>query len=272
MPNKEFLETYPLYRKFTDTDARVPNVVGALQSPALNMFCKQCKSNQTFRMANRYTELSGKVDSWVEGIFRSQYICTHCSQSQRIFFFLADRNENYYMKVGQYPSWEINSDSNLEKLLGKYADNYKKGLVCESQSYGIGAYGYYRRIVENIIDQLLDEIPALLTGTELSLYQEALKKTKTTTVTKEKIDLVKDLLPPILRPEGMNPLAVLHTTLSEGIHALTDEACLAKAAIIREAMLFLVHRISETTSQSKEFTAGMRKLLDMKTPTTGKKE
>ncbi|MDZ7680350.1 MAG: hypothetical protein U5J63_01245 [Fodinibius sp.] len=94
--------------------------------------------------------------------------------------------------------------------------HYKKGLICESQGYGIGAFSYYRRIVEDI-DDLLDEISSLLKGEELDKYQEALQKTKKTNVTQDKIELVKDLLPQILRPDNMNPLSTLHSTLSEGL-------------------------------------------------------
>src|SRR5271163_2712540 len=107
---------------------------------------------------------------------------------------------------GQFPAWSIDGDPALLKLLGGYGAYYKKGLICESQAYGIGAFGYYRRIVEEVIDTLLDDIAGLLAGEELAKYQEALQKTKATIVTQEKIDLVKDLLPPILRPAGMNPL------------------------------------------------------------------
>src|SRR5665647_904692 len=106
------------------------------------------------------------------------------------------------MKIGQFPAWEIAGEPNVEKLLGKHAGYYKKGQVCESQGYGIGAFGYYRRIVEEVIDELLDEISELISGDELAKYKEALVKTKATIVTAEKIELVKDLLPTILRPEG----------------------------------------------------------------------
>ena len=69
----------------------------------------------------------------------------------------------------------------------------------------------------------MNEIADLLSGEDLEKYNKALVKTKETIVTAEKIELVKDLLPPILRPEEMNPLAVLHSALSQGLHAESDE-------------------------------------------------
>ena len=58
-------------------------------------------------------------------------------------------------KVGQSPAWDIVMDKELESLLGDHAYFYKSGLICESQRYGIGAFAYYRRIVEEVIDELL---------------------------------------------------------------------------------------------------------------------
>ena len=172
------------------------------------------------------------------------------------------------MKIGQYPAWEIAGEPNLEKLLGVNAGYYKKGLICESQGYGIGAYAYYRRIVEKIIDELLDEIAELLSEDEKEKYNLALKKTKQTTVAQEKIVLVKDLLPAILRPNGMNPLSTLHATLSEGLHAESDEVCMEYAESCREILVFLVNQVAASKETSRTFSDRMRKLLDKKSQKT----
>ena len=140
----------------------------------------------------------------------------------------------------------------------------KKGLICESQGYGIGAFGYYRRIVEETIDKLFDEIADLLSEDELDVYRVALEKTKETIVTAEKIELVKDLLPAILRPDGMNPLAALHSALSQGLHAESDEDCLDLAENCREILVFLVNQVAASKQTAKSFTSSMRKLLDKK--------
>jgi hypothetical protein len=263
MPNKKFLEEYPLYRKFKVS--AMPRTVDQLPQVRLNMACPTCQSDQTFAMTNEYSENSRYVNFPVEGlIFRTVYLCTHCQTFERVFFIAADKQREWFMKVGQFPAWEIRGDPAIEKLLGKHAHHYKKGLVCESQSYGIGAYGYYRRIVEEVIDELLDEISQLLSGEELKAFESALEKTKKTIVAQEKIELVKDLLPPILRPDGMNPLAVLHSSLSEGLHAESDEVCLDQAVIIREVLLFLVNQVAASKAAAKSFTEGMRKLLEKK--------
>jgi len=266
MPNKEFLETYPLYRKFKcDT---LPESLAILNKVKINMFCPTCSSNQTYVMKNDYWELLGymNVESHNQ-IVRLEYLCTHCDQFNRLFFVKINNNNQsarWLMKVGQFPAWEIAGVPNVEKLLGRHAGYFKKGQICESQGYGIGAFGYYRRIVEEVIDELLDEISDLLSGDDLLNYEEALEKTKKTIVTAEKIELVKDLLPTILRPNGLNPLSELHSVLSQGLHAESDDDCLDLAQHCREILVFLVDQVRASKETAKSFTSNMKKLLDKK--------
>lgn len=266
MPNKEFIETYPLYRKFK---IEVPSTLNNIPLVSINMPCPTCKSKQTFLMTNQYYENFPHSKTISRGVgIRLVYLCTHCQKFERLFYVKIDENGKWLMKIGQHPAWEIKGEPNVERLLGKQSSYYIKGLVCESQGYGIGAYSYYRRIIEEIIDDLLDEISDLLSGDELAKYKHALDLTKKTIITQDKIELVKDLLPPILRPDGMNPLSTLHSMLSQGLHAESDEVCLEYAETCRKILVFLVNQISASNAASREFTESMRKLLDKKTKKT----
>ena len=104
----------------------------------------------------------------------------------------------------------------------------------------------------------------MLSGDDLSNYKEALEKTKNTIVTAEKIELVKDLLPTILRPNGVNPLSLLHSVLSQGLHAESDDDCLDLAQQCREVLVFLVDQVRASKETAKSFTSNMKKLLDKK--------
>ena len=232
MPDARFLETYPLYRKFP-ADI-VYQLLRSISKPPIRMHCQICGCIQTFNMSNEYYDGYEYSTKCIGMVVRVVYLCSACKKYER--FFLLQFADDYVMKVGQYPSWEIVPDKNLSTLLGGHQDYYKKGLVCESQGYGIGAYSYYRRIIEEIIDSLLDSIGDIIPDSEKQQYLEALNKTKETIIAQEKIELVKDLLPEILRPDGMNPLNLLHSTLSEGLHAKTDEECLEIAGSIRDIL------------------------------------
>jgi hypothetical protein len=263
MPNKVFLEEYPLYRKYKV--GSIPNSLDRFAKVKINMSCIVCKSNQTYVMTNEYWEGCGYSNYPSDGAtVKLKYICTHCEKFERLFLVRigSDKQGSYLMKAGQYPAWEITSEPNIEKLLGTHAGYYKKGLVCESQGYGIGAFSYYRRIVEETIDSLLVEIADLLSGEDLDKFNMALEKTKQTIVTAEKIDLVKDLLPPILRPDGMNPLSALHSALSEGLHVESDEECLELAQHCRQVLVFLVNQVAASKEAAKSFTSSMRRLLE----------
>ena len=287
MANKQFLEEYPLYRKFVSSFNQW-TTLNELPKPAIHMYCDRCESDQTFNMANEYYEVDYASDIYVpRTTVRALYTCSGCAAFQRRFlirFILAkvtERNDAgedvareiiYMEKVGQYPSWSIVMDKELENLLGDHAEFYKRGLISESQGYGIGAFAYYRRIVEEIIDQLLISIEELISAEDKQKYATALAAVKKTTVTQEKIELVKDLLPASLRPNGINPLDALHSALSAGLHAESEEDCLEYAEAVRDALVFLVNRLVRTKSENKSFTDSMKKLLDKKNGKGQKKQ
>lgn len=114
---------------------------------------------------------------------------------------------------------------------------------------------------------MLDEISALIPPEDEPAYRKALAETKKTIVAQDKIALAKDLLPAILRPDNMNPLTLLHSILSEGLHGRNDQQCLEDAQSIREVLIFLVNQVLHSKESAKSFTTGMRKLLDRKAKT-----
>jgi hypothetical protein len=260
MPNKEFLEEYPLFRRLK---TQLPVTLNKFPKPPINMHCAICGSIQTFNMVNEYHEFFEYVNAPANDVkVRLEYLCQSCRKYTRQFQIYLSPNLDYCYKFGQYPEWEIKIEKNLENSLGKHAKIFKKGLVCESQGYGIGAFAYYRRITENIIDELLDSIADLIDSDKKEQYIIALEKTKATRVTQEKIDLIKDLLPSILRPNGMNPLGVLHSELSEGLHSQEDEQCLEISTHIRDILTFLLDQILLSKQTAQKFTSSMKSLLD----------
>ncbi len=272
----KFFEEYPLYRKLK---IELPEVYGShagtsIELPGIHLLCPVCNSENTFvsdslTLGTRHRDQipSPSNPGLVAGKSGSvTYRCASCRDYHQFYFLYFDLDLSYVMKIGQYPAWSISLEKHLEEVLGIYQSTYRKGLVCESQGYGIGAYAYYRRIVENVIDKLLDLVGELLEDEEdVEVYQKALDQTRESTVAKDKIALVKDLLPKSLRPNNMNPLSILYDNLSAGIHAQTDEECLEIAGYIREILAFLVERINsirEDRESAQSFTESMRRLLE----------
>ncbi|MCX6717771.1 MAG: hypothetical protein NTU76_03815 [Candidatus Taylorbacteria bacterium] len=287
MANKEFLEKYPLYKKFKTNWEFYPEYghtqlkENMVPKPAIHMYCNVCDSEQTFNMSNEFFEnRMNQGESIIGKVKDVRYVCSACEKGLYVFLIYfgydnkgKDVKTNIYLeKVGQIPAWSIKMDKELEDILEDHAEDYKKGLICESQGYGIGSFAYFRRITEEIIDGLLDSISDLLEGDGKEKYKIALAETKKTRVTQEKIELVKDLLPVSLCPDGMNPLGVLHSALSEGLHAETDQDCLEYADSIKEILIYLANKLKRDKKDSKRFTDSMKKLLNKKSEKVIKKQ
>ena len=264
----EFLEETPLYTKCS---VELPDKLEEINL-SINKFCPECKEKRTFILGNKYIP---QIDYFsLVNITRTlrtiepnctvflYYVCGSCRKFNRSFSFFVGENKEYIQKIGQYPAFDITIEKHLREMLGEYTDFYQRGLICEYNSYGIGAFVYYRRIIEEIIGNLLNSIPELMTGEEKQKYEEALEKVKNTKQTQEKIKLIKDLLPSILMPEGFNPFKTIYDMLSKGIHSKTDEECLDYSRAIRKSLIFLVEIILRTKKQKKEFTESMKKLLE----------
>ena len=277
MPYAEFLEKYPLYRKF-EFEFNI-EFLKDVKKVNINMNCPICRSIRTFNMNNNYhTFMDGRPAQGVQFFKNPQYSgylvnpekgfitwltykCASCNDFERHFFIKMNSGKGFLQKVGQFPPWDIAIEKDLNSILGDFVKYYKNGLICESQGYGIGAYAYYRRIIEGIIDFLLIQIGNLLGKENEDEYKVALMKTKETKDTQEKIKLVYDLLPPILNPQEFNPLKTIYGVLSEGIHGRSDEDCLNDAEILRETTAFLVKEVLRSKEERKQFTEKMRKLL-----------
>lgn len=263
--DKDFLESHNLYQKYR---IAIPDDIRDFQNNfgkvSIHMDCEVCNSEQTFIMNNEYiVPLDLEMNAHGK-ILHLNYRCAGCGIFKRVFSIKVSDNLEYLMKIGQYPKPDISIDKSISKALGKHEGLFKKGLICESHSYGIAAYTYYRRIVEKIIDELLDDITDLVDANDKIQYEEALKKTKETSFAKDKIELIKDLLPNILKPNGMNPLGTLYGFLSEGMHEKTDDECIEIAVHIRTILVFFIKQVIQSKQESKEFTDSMKKILAKK--------
>lgn len=146
-------------------------------------------------------------------------------------------------------------------MIGPDRDLFLKGRRSELQGLGIGAFGYYRRIVENQKNRLLDEIIKVgkKTNAAPELLQE-LESAKKETQFSRAIECIKHGLPPTILINGHNPLALLHSALSEGIHAKPDEQCLELATSIREVLFALAEKLGEALKSQAGLDAAVNRL------------
>jgi len=282
LPNKELLEKYPLYRK---VEMVLPVQRHRWPRPAIVANCRVCASSQTFTMISDYTQYdetkpkpgpSGVFPPYPAGV-KVVYQCAGCGQMRRYFLLYvvqprprsaggmippADETKAVIQKVGQFPPWDIAPDPQLAKKLRNRVGLFKNGLICESQSFGLGAFAYYRRIVELLIDELLNDIQELVSEDARDDYSEALQKVKASRRASDKIEHVKELLPQGLRPGGANPLALLHGALSDGLHNLTEEECIERAPVIRGAIVYLVSQVRQDKESATQFKKNLQDIVD----------
>src|SRR5271163_2925877 len=91
------------------------------------------------------------------------YLCWNCMQSVKVFSLILQHTNVEYpaancAKFGEIPQFGSPTPNRLLRLFGSDSKVFLKGRQCENHGLGIGAFSYYRRVVENHKDQLFDEI------------------------------------------------------------------------------------------------------------------
>ena len=194
-----------------------------------------------------------------------EYVCRNCHRNLKTYALaiFCDRTLNGRVyKYGEMPPFGPPTPARVITLLGPEKDYYLKGRRSENQGMGVGAFAYYRRVVENQKNRLLDEI--IRVAERIGAPQEMLddlKEAKKETQFSTAVAAVRHGFPSALLVNGHNPLTLLHTALSEGIHAQTDEECLALAASIRVVLVDLADRLGHALKERTELSAVVTKLL-----------
>lgn len=240
--------------------------------PEVQLYCDECKGMMRFRPRATFHPAT---ESGLLTLKLAQFACKHCDVQLYGFALLVERVEfvNHELlgdnrevhwhitKVGQLPAFGPQIPAKLVALIGPEKDLFFKGRRCESQGLGIGAFGYYRRVIESQRDRLLDGIAKVIERTKPDTARvELLMKAKAETQFTRSMELAEDALPDSLLIEGLNPLKVLHSVYSKGLHTLTDDDCLALASATREVLAALAERMAEVTSDHASLTASVRKL------------
>lgn len=268
----EFLETVPPSQQMPVADLcqRKMSSAGAyyveLETPELQLHCTNdtCNGLRFFRYSSG-DKLLRKGSSYTY----LTYICSNCRKTHKVFsiYALAADEEggagNCY-KFGEVPVYGPPTPARLIRLFGKERENFLKGRRCENQGLGIGAFVYYRRVVENQKNAILDEIIRVSEkiGAPADML-ERLRKAKDEIQFSKALASVKDALPQALLINGHNPLAMLHSALSGGLHEKTDERCLELAHDIRVLLVELAERIGQALKDEAELNTAVSRLMSI---------
>ncbi len=193
------------------------------------------------------------------------YTCKNCESSLKhyaIEIWKSTANSFVIHKIGETPAFGQPLPSRLITLLRDDREYLFKGRRAENQGMGIGAFAYYRRVIENQKNKIFDAIIRVarsLPATDVLIAE--LESAKKETQFSKAVERIKSGLPPVLLlPGNQNPLTLLHDALSNGIHEQTDSSCLETATDVRIVLTELADRISIALKDSAELTQAVARL------------
>lgn len=269
----EFLESIPP-STLTDIANLTETRVGPggyesynLLTPEIQLHCPDDACNGTRFFRCKTSQPTVKNDGF--SFFYISYICSNCRKTEKTFSLAASRDEDAdsgrCYKFGELPVYGPPTPSRLIKLIGPDRETFLKGRRCENQGLGIGAFVYYRRVVENQKNRILDEIIKVAEKLKVaSTTIAALNSAKCETQFSKALASVKDAMPQALLINGHNPLTLLHSALSDGLHDQTDEHCLEIASSVRVVLGELSERLSQSLKDEAELNNALSKLMNVK--------
>jgi len=262
----DFLENSPPYQTVIILDLWSSDR-GSINAcaPELTLFCEHCQGMRFFK----YYHSTGGLYNKPENVLFLQYQCKNCEQALKSFSLLAhdllDEGAGVVVKLGEWPPFGPKTPSRLLRLLGSNKDLFLRGRRSEFHGLGIGAFTYYRRVVESQKNRLFDEIIKVVQKVETSpanIVVDLTKAKETFQFTRAIAD-VKLAIPQVLLIDGRNPLLLLHAALSSGIHDKSDDECLELAKSVRHVLAGLAERLGQALYQKKELSEAVSKLLQV---------
>jgi hypothetical protein len=264
---QEFLENVPpsQWRRITDLWFLENKQHKVLSSPELMLHCATpdlCNRVSVFRMTGDKVYLSSHP---VRNTYLT-YRCSNCRKMEKSFSLqVVGEDDARCYKYGESPPFGPPTPPRLQRLLQADRVLFMKGRRCESQGLGIGAFVYYRRVVENHKNQILDEI--IKVSQKIGAPAEmltTLNAAKAENQFSRAIESVKDAIPQALLINGANPLTLLHSALSVGLHGQSDEQCLELAHDIRVVLIELAERLGQALKDEAELNTAVTRLMNVR--------
>jgi hypothetical protein len=237
--------------------------VAVVSTPDLQLYCASdsCRGVRFFSCEDG----PGRINDGSH--FFLVYTCRNCRKHKKTFAVIAASQANNALggtavKLGELPAFGPPVPPRVIALIGPDRDLFLRGRRAENQGLGVGAFAYYRRVVENQKNRLIGEIAkaAKRLGASpevLNQFETAIKETQFS----KAVDDIRTAIPQALLIDNHNPLMLLHRALSDGLHDRTDEECLELATGIRVVLTELSERISQALKDDAELRSAVGRLM-----------
>ncbi len=270
MTFKEFLEKIPPSQWVDVSDVTLPHSSAAVFSlnipQKIYLYCDIDKGNRFFRNITGATYI--RVKSFID-IFLD-YGCCNCGKSYKSFSLNIRSSESVgpgqIFKYGELPPFRPRIPTKTITLIGPDKHLFLTGRRAENQGMGIGALSYYMRVVENQKNRIFDEIIRVIGKTmspDEPVIQELENAKKEPRFTRA-VETIKQALPQSLFINGKNPLTLLHSSLSQGVHDRSDAECLELASSIRTVLIEFAERLGQVLKEKAKLDKSINKLRKLK--------
>lgn len=280
----DFFQNYPLYSKILLFDTLEEdtqfNIFGFFENKAYKFYCPNENDYHTFKIqkkwGDQYAIGSGNnLDYFLDKSskicfsFHLKSTCQSCNFGMDFLLNIFTQTEiatskkiqNLYLrKIGQLPAFERNPEKEvLDYLNYEDKENYKKALSNLAMSYGIGAFAYLRRIIENEIKNIVKDLSSLdFEGSEN--VRKAWTEYESNHQMSSLIENINDFIPSSLKEISDNPIKLLYQQLSGGIHEFTEETCLEKAKQIDIVLRYVIKKVNSEKFELKQVRQAMNSL------------
>jgi hypothetical protein len=269
----EFLASIP-----PDSTARIPdlchqqpgnNLRWTSRTPDIFLYCDsdECQGHRFFQCYKGTIYV--QEDTWKYDFLH--FSCRNCRKNYKSYAVAVKQNADgasgVAIKLGEIPPFGPHIPARVISLIGPDRELFLRGRRAENRGLGIGAFSYYRRVVENQKSRIILQIAKVAEklGANPGISERFKGAAKETQFSKA-IDEIRGGFPSVLLIDGQhNPLTLLHGALSEGLHDHTDEECLEIAKEIRLVLTELADRISQALKEEAELTKAVSRLLSRKT-------
>lgn len=278
MPLDKFFETAPVLEQRDVTvvvkQASHSGASSYLVFPPIQLFCSDPKCTRIGSFDDSSPD-SVYVSFTGGSMFRRAFVgyrCRNCLGRYKVYaiqMLLTETptDQGYvvtarFVKIGEYPRFGEPRPDMVTEVLDDEIKYFDRGYRSEQEGLGIGAFAYYRRFVDSHKDKIIEKIRAVAvvqnTGPEVIASLDRAKKTNSF---ERAVGEIKDAIPPGLRLKGgHNPLTVLYTALSIGVHEDDDAECLQRAQDIRTLLTALAEKTNQALADSKELDAAVTRL------------
>jgi len=221
--------------------------------------CRKCGKETTWKFGGDLTYSPSSFQLL-------HYRCVKCSDDD-VYFLIVQLVNSGVMKAGQFPQQSVRVPNSIEKRLGASVDFYRRALTSRNEGYGLGAVAYFRRVVEDKTNELIDVVADAAKAYSVPAADvDKIRAAKNEKTYEDKLKIAAQAIPEVLKPDGANPFQAMYDILSGGIHTQSEEECLQIADDTREIFDYLFDRFRAEIAERTAFVAKVKAIAGKRGP------